>query len=191
MERWKGTKGQFGYIKKQKKFQFGMLLLFVAIGIGLFFVGLLVHKTRANLFTVLGILMVLPAAKRVIALVLMMPRHSVGKEQFDRMKGALPEGADLLTDYVFTSTEKVMALDFVIVMNKNVYGINGNKKMEDDYVKTYLKETISASSRGYQVHLLDSEKAFYDRLKKQGNPTITEKDSMQEKVVHDLLVIAV
>ena len=84
MEQWKGTKCQFGYINKQKKFQFAMLMLYVLIGVGLFLIGLAVHKTRANLFTVLGILMVLPAAKRVIALVLMVPRKSVEKERLDR-----------------------------------------------------------------------------------------------------------
>ena len=83
MEQWKGTKCQFGYINKQKKFQFAMLMLYVLIGVGLFLIGLAVHKTRANLFTVLGILMVLPAAKRVIALVLMVPRKSVEKERFE------------------------------------------------------------------------------------------------------------
>lgn len=121
MEQWKGIKCQSGYINKQKKFQFAMLMLYVLIGVGLFLIGLAVHKTRANLFTVLGILMVLPAAKRVIALVLMVPRKSVERERFEKVRAALPESAALLTDYVFTSTEKVMSLDFVIVMNKSIW----------------------------------------------------------------------
>ena len=39
MEQWKGTKCQFGYINKQKKFQFAMLMLYVLIGVGLFLIG--------------------------------------------------------------------------------------------------------------------------------------------------------
>lgn len=72
-----------------------MLMLYVLIGVGLFLIGLAVHKTRANLFTVLGILMVLPAAKRVIALVLMVPRKSVERERFEKVRAALPESAAL------------------------------------------------------------------------------------------------
>ena len=167
MEQWKGTKCQFGYINKQKKFQFAMLMLYVLIGVGLFLIGLAVHKTRANLFTVLGILMVLPAAKRVIALVLM-------------------------TDYVFTSTEKVMSLDFVIVMNKNVYGIKDGKKTDDAYVEKYLSETISAAARGYRVQLFENEEAFLKMLKRSERKEETaEERSLQEKVVHDLTIIAV
>ena len=167
-----------------------MLMLYVLIGVGLFLIGLAVHKTRANLFTVLGILMVLPAAKRVIALVLMVPRKSVEKERFEKVQGALPESAALLT--VFTSTEKVMSLDFVIVMNKNVYGIKDGKKTDDAYVEKYLSETISAAARGYRVQLFENEEAFLKMLKRSERKEETaEERSLQEKVVHDLTIIAV
>lgn len=192
MEKWKGTKCQFGYINKQKKFQFAMLLFYALIGVGLFLIGLAVHKTRANLFTVLGILMVLPAAKRVIALVLMMPRKSVEKERFENMQAALPKSAFLLTDYVFTSTEKVMSLDFVIVMNKTVYGIKDGKRMDDAYVENYLAETISAQTRGYRVRLFENEEAFLAMLNRSGRKEDADEEaSLQEKVVHDLTIIAV
>ena len=192
MERWKGTKCGFGYINKQKKFQFAMLMLYVLIGVGLFLIGLAVHKTRANLFTVLGIIMVLPAAKRVIALVLMLPRRSVSKERYEAMKKELPENAVLLTDYVFTSTEKVMSLDFVIVMKNHLYGIKDGKKIQEDYVKNYLSDTINASARGYHVQLLDTDEAFYAMLKRNQNAEEKEDNlSLQEKVVHDLNIIAV
>lgn len=192
MEQWKGTKCQSGYINKQKKFQFAMLMLYVLIGVGLFLIGLAVHKTRANLFTVLGILMVLPAAKRVIALVLMVPRKSVERERFEKVRAALPESAALLTDYVFTSTEKVMSLDFVIVMNKNVYGIKDGKKTDDAYVEKYLSETISAEARGYRVQLFENDEAFLKMLKRsERKEAAPEECSLQEKVVHDLTIIAV
>lgn len=169
-----------------------MLMLYVLIGVGLFLIGLAVHKTRANLFTVLGILMVLPAAKRVIALVLMVPRKSVEKERFEKVRAVLPESAAILTDYVFTSTEKVMALDFVIVMNKNVYGIKGGKKTDDTYVEKYLSETISAGTRGYRVQLFENDEAFLAMLKRsERKETAPEERSVQEKVVHDLTIIAV
>lgn len=192
MERWKGTKCQFGYINKQKKFQFAMLMLYVLIGVVLFLIGLAVHKTQANLFTVLGILMVLPAAKRVIALVLMVPRKSVGKERFEKVQEALPESAAILTDYVFTSTEKVMSLDFVIVMNKNVYGIKDQKKTDDAYVEKYLSETISAGARGYRVQLFENDDAFLAMLKRsERKETAPEERPVQDKIVHDLTIIAV
>ena len=79
MEKFKGTKCECGYIHKQKVFQSLMILLFTAIGVGLFLIGLAITGTRANVFTVLGILMVLPGAKRVIAVVVMLPHKSVGQ----------------------------------------------------------------------------------------------------------------
>ena len=48
MKQWKGTKCEPGYIERQKRFQAVMLLVFAAIGIGLFLIGYLATGTRAN-----------------------------------------------------------------------------------------------------------------------------------------------
>ena len=85
-----------------------------------------------------------------------------------------------------------MSLDFVIVMNKNVYGIKDGKKTDDAYVEKYLSETISAAARGYRVQLFENEEAFLKMLKRSERKEETaEERSLQEKVVHDLTIIAV
>ena len=70
-------KGEFGYIRNQKKINLIWLAAFILIGVAIFICGYLLTKTRANIFTVIAVLMVLPAAKRVVALVVMMPRRGV------------------------------------------------------------------------------------------------------------------
>lgn len=161
MKNIKGTKCEFGYIGKQKVFQSLMLLLYIAIGVGLFLVGYLITRTRANVFTVLGILMVLPGAKRVIALVLMLPRKSVGQERYDKIKETISAEAALLTDYVFTSPDKVMSFDFVIVQNKNVMGILSEKKQDVTYITDYLQKGIDGTASGYRVRTFASDEEFY------------------------------
>lgn len=166
MNQWKGTKCEPGYIEKQKRFQAVMLLVFIAIGIGLFLIGYLATKTRANVFTVLAILMVLPGAKRVIALVVMVPRRSVEQSRYERMRETISPEAVLLTDYVFTSSEKIMNLDFVIVEGREVTGIRsvnerGRAGETGEYMREYLKKGIAGVADGYRVNILDSDEAFY------------------------------
>lgn len=168
MERWKGTKCEPGYIHRQKRFQGVMLLVFVAVGAALFLTGYLLTGTRANVFTVLAVLMVLPAAKRVIALVVMLPRQSVGKERYDRLRETVSADVVILADYVFTSPDKIMNLDFVIIEGRDVTGIwsayesgrtrPGERKA---YMKEYLEKGIAGVAEGYRVRIFDSDECFY------------------------------
>lgn len=196
METLKGKKCGYGYIHKQKIFQSLMLLLFIGIGVGLFLIGLAVTGTRANIFTVLGILMVLPGAKRVIAIVVLLPYKSVEKERLDAVKRALSPEAVLLTDYVFTSTDKVMHLDFVIIDRENVIGILDSKKKNRDYMQEYLQKGVVAAASSYKVKLCDSEKEFqnfYDRMlagKKQDGISDDGK-KRQDAVISYLKILAV
>ncbi len=176
MEKIKGTKCEFGYIQKQKVFQSLMLLLFVAVGVGLFVAGLLITGTRANIFTVLGILMVLPAAKRIIALVVMVPRKSVDKVRYDQMRQTVAEEGILYTDYVFTSPDKIMSFDFLIIQNQNVMGILSEKKQDEAYILDYLKKSVESQASGYQVKLFSSDEEFYKFYLK-----LTEGSGSQER----------
>lgn len=204
MEKWKGTKCEPGYIHRQKRFQTIMLLVFIAVGIGLFLIGYLATGTRANVFTVLAILMVLPGAKRVIALVVMLPRQSVVQERYDRMRKTLPPDAVLLTDYVFTSSEKIMNLDFVIIKDHDVIGIQssyGNSRSRTngmkDYMKNYLQKGIAGVAEGYRVKLYDSDESFYKKYTEAGSGTGAEQTAEEEieqtveEVVKYLKILAV
>lgn len=192
----KGIKCEPGYIRKQKVFQSLMLLLYVAVGVGLFVAGLLLTGTRANVFTVLGILMVLPGAKRVIALVLMLPRRSVEEERYHKMKETISEEAALLADYVFTSPEKVMSFDFVIVQNQNVMGILSEKKQDVKYITEYLQKGVDDTASGYRVKIFYSDDEFYGFYRRMtaGNEKKEYDKAEEEKqnaVVKYLKILAV
>lgn len=195
MKKRKGTKCEFGYISSQKKFQALMLLIYIAIGVGLFLAGFWITGTRANLFTVLGILMALPGAKRVIALIVMVPRRSVEKERYDTMRTAISEDSVLLTDYVFTSPEKIMDLDFVVICRGNVMGVLGKDGQDVKYMTDYLQKGVDGTASGYHVRIFFSDEDFYgfykkipgtDRKEQEGNDT-----AKQDEVAAYLKILAV
>lgn len=193
MNRIKGTKCDFGYITQQKKFQSLMLGIFIAIGIVIFLVGLLATHTRANIFTVLAILMVLPATKRIIALVVMVPRKSVSKDVYDKMKNSISKEATLLTDYVFTSSEKIMSLSFVVIQDKHVIGIPDEKKQDVKYMSDYLRKCVNEKSSDYQVKILESVDDFDAFYKRSGLATSTDTshDEVEKEVIKYLKILAV
>lgn len=190
MSNFRGTKCEFGYIDRQKVFQGVMLLLYIAIGIGIFLLGLFITGVRANVFTVLAILMVLPGAKRVIALVVMLPRKSVDRERYDKMTAALsPEGV-LLTDYVFTSSDKIMHFDFVVVQGKNIMGIPGSARQDVKYMTQYLQKGVDETASGYRVRTFASDDEFFKFYEKMTSKS-GERPEGQDAVVKYLKILAV
>lgn len=176
-------KGNQGYISSRKKVDLIWLLAFIVLGVAIFFVGYFITKTRANIFTVLAVLMVLPGAKRMVALFVMLPRKSVSKEQYEKVKNAVGEGT-LFTDYVFTSTEKIMHLDFLVIKNGNVLGVIAPSKQDVDYMKKYVTDSVHKVSTHFHVKFFDDDEALLKQLEKLSQ---VEADAEREEVLLDFL----
>ena len=116
-----------GYLTKRKKAEILWIVFFVVLGVAIFLTGYLWSGVRANIFTVMAVLLVLPAAKHLVALIAMFCKKGVTKERYDKVKTAAGQ-AVLYTDYVFTSTEKIMHLDFLLVKNGNALAELGKEK---------------------------------------------------------------
>lgn len=161
----KVEKGEQGYISKRKKIDTIWLLVFIAIGVGIFLTGCMIFTSRANVLTVLAVLMVLPGAKRVVALIVLLPRKGVSKERYQKAKEVCGDGV-LYTDYVFTSTEKIMHLDFLLVKNGNVLALIAPSKQDVDYMKKYMTQQVSKLASDYGIKFFTKDEDFLKYAKK-------------------------
>lgn len=177
-----------GYISNQKKVSIFWLLIFIAIGVGIFLIGYFWTHTRANIFTVIAVLMVLPAAKRIVGLIVMLPRKSVEQERFDKMKQAVGE-AVLYTDYVFTSTEKIMHLDFVVIKNGNVLGVIAPSKQDVPYLKKHFSDSIHKLAPDFKVRLFENDEELMKHLSKMTSLEVAP--AREEKIAEYLHSLAV
>lgn len=160
----KVEKGNPGYIQYRKKIDLIWLLGFIVLGIAIFLTGYFITHTRANIFTVLAVLMVLPGAKRIVALFVMIPRKSVSGERYDKVKKECTGGI-LYTDYVFTSTEKIMHLDFLYVKSNTVLAVVAPSKQDEEYMKKYLKDSVHKISSEYKVKVLKKDEEMIRSLR--------------------------
>lgn len=179
----KMEKGAFGYIKKRKQADLLWLLLFVLLGVGIFLVGYFLTHVRANIFTVLSVLMVLPAAKHIVALIVLLPRKGVSKERYEKIR-ELKENGTLFADYIFTSTEKIMHLDFLLVKNGNVLGVTAASRQDVEYMKKYLADCVKKTASGYHVRIFATDEELISHLQ---HLTKTEAGEEQEKALLEYL----
>ena len=226
-----GGKNTPGYINHYRKVNLIWLIVWVFIGAGIFITGLLIWETRMNLLTVLAVLMVLPGAKRIVALVAAGNRKSVAPERCRRLETAVEpyiyagnldlseyepeeiydededageavtaESADeqadgpeetpadevteeeqpesrwtpereieenvIFTDYIFTSTEKVMMLDFLVVMKETVFIMPSPTNNDQDYVKNYLVKGIRNVSDQFDISFVWDDEKLINSIEK-------------------------
>lgn len=182
----KAKKGEFGYLSRRKKRVVFWLVLLIGIAAAIYLSGLLLNKmSNRNVFTVIAVLFALPIAKQLVALIVLFPYHSVTQESYRKATDHLPEGMELMTDLVITSSEHVMHLDFVAIGQNQVIGVLGDGKQQLSEVRTYLSKGVHNWGSDYKVKIVGSEKMFYQELK---NVPTVETDQEEEERVRSYLI---
>ena len=85
-------KGEFGYLNYRKKLNLIKMIVSFAVVAAVLIIGFIVYKTRANIFTVAAIVLVLPAAKMAVAYFVVLPHKPADnelKEKVESKSGSL------------------------------------------------------------------------------------------------------
>ena len=140
----KKERGEYGYLKYKKTVLtlgfFGVLIASLLI----FVVGYILNKGQiANLFSIVAVLGVLPGAKFLVLLIVLLPHRSMGEEEKALLDGLLKENDVIFYDAVFTSKERPMHLDAVIVTGHQIIGYSTCEKDRLDRTEDYFKNELS------------------------------------------------
>lgn len=182
----KVKKGEYGYIQNRKKHTIQGVAAMAALGIAVYLLGLFLNDMSGrNIFTVIAVLFALPGAKWLVGFIVIFPYHSVEQERYERVQERIPDGMELYTDLVITSSEKIMHLDFLAVGQKQVIALLGDGKQELSYVRKYLSDGVGKWGNGYKVKIVDSEKIFLQEL---GGVNSVEADQEEEELVKSYLL---
>ncbi len=204
----KKTKGDLGYLKYAKTKKTLHLVLLIAAGIGIFILGLALNKWEArNVFTILAILMVLPAARVFVSLVILLPYKPVGEEVKNKVEALKRENDELFFNVVFTSSEHVMHLDALLVTEHQAVGLftdsNGkaakndnnstaDKKDKAKIIEEYFKKEFSARHIDFIYYQANGLGSFEARLNRRSDSEmITQKQAADRKEVLEMIKTAI
>lgn len=170
----KALKGEHGYINQRKKKQLIKTLIMFFIAASIFVLGLALNKwEKANVFTIIAALFVLPSTKVLVNYILLAPYHSVSDDVYQRLIKVLSEEDTMYTDMVFTSEQKVMNLAMLVIRGNQIIGLIGREKENDQYIKQYLSTRLAALGYSFQVHIVKSETEFISRVTKASRTEVT------------------
>lgn len=188
MKKQKLERGEYGYLKRRKQKALSGTCLMVLIGVAIFVVGLLLNKMEAtNLFTVIAVCMVMPAAKYFVSYVVLFPYKPMDAATKERLNSYAKENDTVLYDVVFTSTEKVMHLDCIYVTGHQIIGYTSRTKDKVQIIQDYFKKELKLRCISYAVYIATEEKQIKDRMKLRGEETADINNTEAKEEVLSML----
>lgn len=161
----KYPKGTYGYVDAQKKIELIWSAIYFALPIGLFTIGLISTKTRINLLTVIAIVSVLPAAKKLTTTIMLCRFRTGSKSFYEKAKTA----AGTLTvayDLPLTTYDKKLYVNAVVLGGRNVVFYSENQKDNQSHFEKFLKDILNNNGHtNYTVKLFTDEAQFLNRVK--------------------------
>lgn len=161
-EKYKGTRN---YINSQKKYEILRTILYFILPLGLFVIGYVTTKQRANLFTVVAVVGCLPACKSLVGMIMYLRYNSCKKETADEID-AHTGRLNGLYDLVFTSYKQNFVVSHIVVQGNNICGYSENKSFQEKEFQAHLDDILKLDGhKNYSVKIFTDLSKYTDRLK--------------------------
>lgn len=148
----KKKKFEKGYLTQRKnKLSFNILLNLV-FAFAIFILGLFLNKMEArNIFSVLAMLFILPIARSLSILLVLLRHKELSDTTLAPMEAAIEGRGILLYSPVFTSKERAMSLDLIALFEGRVLALSLPQKEVKADVK--YKKNLDEAKAYIDIHL--------------------------------------
>ena len=143
----KGQPGRIGYLKITN-------IIFIVASVlicgGIFAYGYFTFKTRANLATVIAVLCLLPACKKLTNLIVILPFKDTPKEDVKKIYDVTAKISDLpfdgvaeYTDMLFSTEQHVLRFADVVMTSSKVLVYSDMSDKLNQYAKDYFEKGLA------------------------------------------------
>ena len=140
-------KGDYGYYAYEKKKRIGIVCLLFGICLGIYITGLIMTHTNKNMFSLVAILGVLPAAKWATEMIMILLQKDIDPEVYEiteKIAGALTHGYELC----ITAYEGRLALDAVVICGNFVVCYSSAEKGRFEFMETHMRKIFHGNGLG-------------------------------------------
>lgn len=158
-------KGDHGYYSYEKKRRAGIVALLYGICLLILFSGIAISHTRRNIFTVIAIVGVLPAAKWTVSLIMALLQKPIDEEAFrltEQIAGSLVRGYELCV----TAEEGRLSLDAVVVCGNVVAAYTSASKGLFEFMQTHIEKILHGNGfSGVKVKIFLDRGQYESRIR--------------------------
>jgi hypothetical protein len=181
----KTEKGCFGYLKRQRVIEWVKTVLYFALPIALFIMGLISTGTRKNLLTIVAVLGCLPASKSLVEAIMYQRAKSCSDACYEAVTKAAGD-TKLLFDLYLTSYQKNFQISALAIKNNALCGYTEDARCDLSAGEKHITEQLQQSGYGgLVVKLFSDEDKFQERLLQLG--ALPEKNAEKETAIAQVI----
>lgn len=163
MSKKKGAKGNYGYVKAERKKRLLITLLLFAIPLLIFFSGLIYNGTRNNILTVVAILGCLPACKSTVGAIMIWLVKPM-KESDYRAIAAQAGNLTMAYELLFTTYEKNTFVDALAICGNQLVGYSSRLEKGSQDIEKHLTNMMRNDGFALQVKIIPKLEVYLERL---------------------------
>ena len=134
-------KGDFGYIKVQRKKRVLYTILAFIAPLLVFFTGLYINRTRNTVFTVVAVVACLPACKFAVDMIMMFLQKPMDEGDYQEIEKH-KHGLTCAYELVISAYEKQSFIDSLTVCGNNVVGYTSREKTDTAFVEKHIQNIL-------------------------------------------------
>lgn len=164
MKKQKTKKGEYGYLKHQRKLEIAKTAILFCLSLAVYLSGLLTTGTNKNLLTIVAVLGCLPASRSAVGMIMFLRAKGCSEELHERI---LPraQGLPQLYDVVLTSYDATFELVHMVFKGNSLIGLTVNPKCKTDACEKHLKEMMAKDAiKDVRVKIFQDTPKYLNRL---------------------------
>ena len=175
MKLMQSNKGEYGYLKKERKRR--ILIAAILLGVPLFiFISMWIYLgTRNTIWTIIALVGSLPGCKAVVDVIMVMLARPVEPSIYEKIHA---HQGELVMSYEMYMTfyEKKCNIDAIAVCGNTVVGFTSDPKADTDYMAAEAQKLVRKNGYKVDVKILKELRPFLERLDSMN----IHKDSLEE-----------
>ena len=159
----KAKKGDFGYIRREKKKRILTTLILFAIPLAAFVGGVLVTGTNKNIITVVALVGCLPACRSLVGAIMMCMQKPMDEALYKKISDHQGELVMSYEMYLTTYEKSIFVESFAVCGNK-VVGYSSRIKGSSQFVEQHVKKILKQNGYKVDVKVMTELKPYLERL---------------------------
>lgn len=160
----KVKKGNAGYVSYEKKKRTAVTAVMFAIPLVIFFTGLIQTGTRLNLFTLVAVLGMLPAARSAVGWIMILLQKPADPEAVSQTE---KRGPDLVRGYelMVTVYEGRLPLDAMVICGNQVACYSSAQKGDLPMMEKHMEKILTTNGyHGVRVKIFRDLRPYLERV---------------------------
>jgi hypothetical protein len=157
-------KGEFGYPIYEKKVVIIRTVVYFAISLAVFLLGIYSTGSKENLLTIVAVLGLLPSSKSLLSVIMYMRIPKFSEEAYKQIETHKGDVQVIYSMYL-TSYKLNFPINAFAVRGKNLIGYTEFKSCDTHACEEHIKDIFNQNSiKNVTIKIFNNQKNFTDRL---------------------------